>query len=120
MNLALEDLASVKHEAVRSGLGIAVDPASAAAPMGFLDAPVDQFEEKGEVIWAEELIQMLCTEIDGAPCTFYDISTAKVCGTACSVSRPHQFVPPLCVSYFLDAINDDDNNNRPSPHDPRA
>jgi|AntAceMinimDraft_5_1070358.scaffolds.fasta_scaffold166937_2 chromosome segregation ATPase len=26
---------------------------------------VDQYEEKGEVIWAEELIQMLCTEIDG-------------------------------------------------------
>jgi hypothetical protein len=29
-----------------------------------LDVPVDD-GDKGEVIWAEELIQMLCTEIDG-------------------------------------------------------
>jgi chromosome segregation ATPase len=62
VNLALDDLANVKSEAIAAGLGSSFVPSGSVC--SFLDAPEDP-AEKGEVIWAEELIQMVCTEIDG-------------------------------------------------------
>ena len=46
VNLALEDLASVKNEAIRSGLGLTPNVAESTKCMAFLDAEV---REKGEV-----------------------------------------------------------------------
>jgi hypothetical protein len=40
VNLALEDLAAVKLEAIRSGLGLAPNVAASTKPMAFLDAEV--------------------------------------------------------------------------------
>lgn len=40
VNLALEDLAAVKREAIRSGLGLAPTVAASTQPMAFLDAEV--------------------------------------------------------------------------------
>mmetsp|Transcript_17576 Transcript_17576/g.20725 ORF Transcript_17576/g.20725 Transcript_17576/m.20725 type:complete len:1088 (-) Transcript_17576:221-3484(-) len=62
VNLALDDLATVKNEAIAAGLGSSFVPSGSVC--AFLDAPDDP-AEKGEIIWAEELIQMVCTEIDG-------------------------------------------------------
>ena len=64
VSLALEDLAAVKMEAVSSALGGGGSALGKTRALGFLDAPSDE-GEKGEVVWAEELIQMVCTEVDG-------------------------------------------------------
>jgi hypothetical protein len=48
VNLALEDLAAVKLEAIRSGLGLAPNVAASTKPMAFLDAEVSGAERKNK------------------------------------------------------------------------
>ena len=81
VSLALKDLPAVKKEAVSTGLSLGATNVSVHVPslgtalersgfnsradvMSFLDYPTEQ-EEKGEIYWSEELVQMMCTEVDG-------------------------------------------------------
>jgi len=63
VTVAMRDLNAVRLETIHAGLGLPPTTESKAGPFAFLEYRGQ--EERAEVLWAEELIQMLCTEIDG-------------------------------------------------------